>query len=275
MRLMRLRKPRHWRWARRTVAIVAVAGLALSLIGWPIAGGALFGFALLGLVLLESEHLRRLIVESQRQHHALIQLRPLLGDLPLDLGEWAADPILAHNVVRLLTETRPSLVLECGSGSSTVVIARCLRALGRGRVISLEHDPVYARHTTDLLRREGLDDLATVVTAPLTKRETKGQPLRWYGPQYEPLLNRSIEVLLVDGPPGNSGPRARYPAVPLLLPHLAPECWIVLDDGDRQDERAVAHQWRGELGATLSYLEGGRGGWLLHREAAATGDQIG
>jgi len=271
MRLIRLlRKPRHWRWVRRSAATVAVAGLALALLGRPAAGIALFGAALLTLVLLEFAQLRRLLVEGQRQHHALVQIRPLLGDLPPELSDWAADPILAHNIVRLLSDTRPRLVLECGSGSSTVVIARCLRALGRGRVISLEHDSAYAGRTAELLRLHRLDDLATVVTAPLAALEVNGQMFRWYGLQYEPLQDK-IDVLVVDGPPGNTGPRARYPAVPMLKPYLAPECWIMLDDGDRPDERRVAHAWSRELRAKLSYLEGGRGGWLLHRKPDATG----
>jgi len=50
-----------------------------------------------------------------------------------------------------------------------------------------------------------------------------------------------------------------------LKHHLAEECWILMDDGDRPDERATAHAWSEELGAKLIYLEGGRGGWLLHR----------
>jgi hypothetical protein len=229
------------------------------------AGGVLFGLAMLGLVLAEAARMRDLIVESERQHHALVQVRPLIGDLPVDFSRWSADSVLVHNAVRLLVENRPGLVLECGSGSSTVVVARCLRILGRGRVISLEHDPVLACRTRELLRLHGVDHLVTVVTAPLTDREANARMLRWYGPEYEPFLTDPIDLILVDGPPGPSGPRARYPALPLLDHHLAPDCWILLDDGDRKDEREIAHTWARELGATLSYLEGGRGGWLLRR----------
>lgn len=266
MRLLRLRTPRAWRRARRTLVALAVAGLLVVLVGAPAAGAVLFGFALLALMLLESAQLHRAIRESERQQQALIQIRPLLGDLPLDFGRWAADPVMVHNAVRLVVETRPGLVVECGSGNSTVVIARCLRALGRGRIISLDHDPAYARRTTELLQLYAVDDLATVVAAPLMAREANGQVVQWYGPQYEPLLEEPIDVLLVDGPPGASSKLARYPAVPMLQRHLAPTCSILLDDGDRVDERTIAPRWARVLGATLSYLEGGRGGWLLRRQ---------
>jgi hypothetical protein len=264
---MQLRTPRAWRRARRALVGLAIAGIIAVLLGSPAAGQALFGCGLLGLVLLESSQLRRSIQESQRQHHAHVQIRPLMGDVPLDLSGWAGDPLMVHNTVRLLVDVRPGLVVECGSGNSTVVIARCLRALGRGRIVSLEHDPDYARRTADLLRLNGLNELAAVVTAPLVEREINGQVLRWYSPEYEHLLKKPIDMLVVDGPPGSSGPRARYPAVPFLRSRLASECWIILDDGDRRDEQSIARSWARELGATLSYLEGGRGGWLLRCQA--------
>jgi hypothetical protein len=249
------------------VALAAV-GLALILLDQIRIGASLFGAALLCLTILESAHLRGLIGEGQRQQYALTQIRPLLGELPLEIGGWAADGVMVHNAVRLMLEARPRLVVECGSGSSTLVVARCLRALG-GRIISLEHNPEYARRTSELLRLNGLDNVATVVTAPLAVIEVEGKAVPWYGNEYECLLGEPIDVLLIDGPPKATAPRARYPAVPLLKSHLAAQCWILMDDGDRQDERAIAHAWSRDLGATLTYLEGGRGGWLLHRPGAA------
>lgn len=271
---MRLRTPRAWRRARRALVGLAAAGLIAILLGSAAAGQFLFGCGLLGLVLLESSQVRHAIQESRRQHHAQVQIRPLMGEVPLDLSGWAADPVMVHNAVRLLVEVRPRLVVECGSGNSTVIMARCLRGLGGGRIVSLDQDAEYARRTTELLRLSGLGDVATVVTVPLTLREVNGQLHRWYGQEYEPLIDQPIDVLVVDGPPGSSGPRARYPAVPLLKSHLGSESWIILDDGDRPDEAAIARIWAHELNATLSYLEGGRGGWVLrHRPAGATGPE--
>ncbi len=258
-----------WRRIRRTLVGLAAAGLVLLLLDRAVAGVPIFGAALVCLVLLESAQLRNTILEGQRQQYALAQIRPLLGDIPLDLSGWAADPILAYNAVRLIVETRPRLVVECGSGVSTIVMARCLRLLG-GRIISLEHDPAYARRSRELVKLCGLEDVATVVTAPIASIEVSGRATSWYGLAYEPLLSQPIDALLVDGPPGALGPQARYPAVPILKPRLAPACWILMDDGDRPAERAIARAWSEELGAELTYLEGGRGGWLLRRQASAT-----
>ena len=258
----RLRTPRAFRRARRVVVALAIVGVVLLLIGHISVGGSLLGGMLLCLGLLESSQLRQLIIEGHRQQYALTQIRPLIGDLPLDLSGWAADPVLVHNAVRLVIDTRPSFVVECGSGSSTIAIARTLRACG-GRLVSLEHDAKYAQRTREMLRLHGLDDLAMVVTAPITSCDVAGQTFQWYTPAYEPLLSQPIEMLVVDGPPGSIGPRSRYPAVPILKPHLAEQCWILMDDGARRYERDVARTWSQDLGAKLTYLEGGRGAWLL------------
>lgn len=262
--------PRVARRARRTLASLAAAGLVLVLVGYTAVGGALLGSVIVSLTIFEAALLRDLIREGQLQQYALTQVRPLFGEIPAELGGWAADAVLIQHAARLVADVRPRLVLECGSGSSTVAIARCLKTLG-GRVISLEHNPEFARKTIETLRLLGLNDVARVVTAPLATRELGGTVLSWYGPEYERFLESPIDVLIVDGPPKASGPRARYPAVPALKSRLAPECWILMDDGNRADERAIAHAWGEDLGAQLSYLEGGRGGWLLHRKAARVG----
>lgn len=250
---------------RRLLVGLAGAGLLLVAAERVHAGATLLGSGLLGLVLLESGQMRRSVAESYRQQHALIQIRPLMGELPLDLSGWAADAILIHNAVRIIVETRPQLILECGSGKSTIILGRCLRALGQGELISLDHNPAYAQRTRELVQLHGLEEIVTIVTAPLVFSRSGTTNYLWYGPEYEPLITRPIEFLLVDGPPGSSAPLARYPVVPLLESRLAAECWILLDDGDRPDERAIAHTWSTELDATLQYLEGGRGGWMLHR----------
>jgi predicted O-methyltransferase YrrM len=250
---------------RRWLVGLAVAGLLLA-VTVPRAGWPLFGLALLGLVLLQSARLETAVADTRRDLHALVQIRPLLDRLPVELGGWAAEPLMLHQIVQTLIEIRPRLVVECGSGSSTVLIARCLQSLGGGRLVSIDHDPTFAARTESLLQLHGVPQMTTVVRAPLEERRTRdGRTLRWYGAGYEPLLTGPVDVLIVDGPPGGGGPRARYPALPLLAPFLSPNCVILLDDGDRPDEREIAREWGRELDAKVSYIRGGRGAWLLRR----------
>jgi hypothetical protein len=255
-----------WRRARRVLVAIAAVGSLLILAGQVGTGAVLCVGAIMATLVFESTQLHWSILEGQRQQYALTQVRPLMGAVPLDLSGWAADAILLHNAVRLVTANKPQLIVECGSGGSTIIIGRCLLELGRGQLISLEHDPEHANRTSELVRLHGLGDVVTVVTAPLASTHAGTHSGMWYGPQYERVITSPIDVLLVDGPPGSGAPRARYLAVPVLKSRLASECWILLDDGDRPDERAIAQAWRNELNAELVYLEGGRGGWLLHRQ---------
>jgi hypothetical protein len=264
MRLFSLRSARsrtraHW------LGIVALpAGMVLALAGAPWAGAALYGLGLTAVLLAELARLEASVLDSARQQQALVQLQPLMGEFPVMLGGWAADPLLMQYAVELLLELRPRLVVECGSGSSTIILARCLRRLGTGRLVSLEHDPVHARRTLAQLHLHGLEDVVTVVAAPLgERRAADGRTFRWYASGYEPGLDEPVQVLVVDGPPGTGGPRARYPALPLLGPHLAPGCVILHDDGDRPDEQSIANDWSRELGLAAVRLPTGRGARLL------------
>jgi hypothetical protein len=266
MKLFSLRSVRSRTRAQWLGLGAIVAGVALGLSGTGWAGAALCAVGTGAIVLAELARTEAMLLQAGRQQEALIQLQPLLGDFPVWLGGWAADPLLMRRAVELVTERRPRLVVECGSGSSTVVLARCLRRLGGGRLVSLEHDPEFARRTLEQLHLHGLADLVTLVTAPLVERPgPDGRSLRWYAPAYESVLREPIDLLVVDGPPGAGDPRARYPAVPLLLPYLAARCAILLDDGNRADEREIAETWARELGWHAARLPTGRGAWLLER----------
>src|SRR5688500_2345883 len=97
MRFTRSWPPRMWRRAPRLLDALARGAVVLGSIASIEVGLVLFGSALIGLVLLESTLMRSIIVEGQRQQHALTQIRPLMGELPLNIRGWAADAILIHN----------------------------------------------------------------------------------------------------------------------------------------------------------------------------------
>ena len=93
-------------------------------------------------------------------------------------------------LARLVTEHRPELIVECGSGRSTVVLAEAIADYA-GVVVALEHDPVYAGETDALLLLSGRR--AQVRDAPLESG--------WYARSAWEDLHR-IGMLVVDGPPG-------------------------------------------------------------------------
>ena len=182
--------------------------------------------------------------EDEAQIEAYSQLLLLLPPrmpLPRTRG-WAASPDFLLTVVDQVLKHRPGLVLDVGSGLSTVFEALACALVGAGRVVAVDHDESYAAATAEMVARQGLGDLAEVRHADLTAQRTADRDVRWYDAQAFEGLNQ-IDLVVVDGPPGTTGPMARFPAVPVLWDRLSPSAVIILDDADREDERAVVQAW--------------------------------
>jgi hypothetical protein len=74
----------------------------------------------------------------------------------------------------------------------------------------------------------------------------------------------AIDVLVVGGPPGPSHPLARYPALPLLHDRVRSGGIVLLDDGDRPEEREIVRRWQEALPAwTVDELEVEKGAFRL------------
>ncbi len=158
---------------------------------------------------------------------------------------WAASPDFLLEAARHALSSKPNVILECSSGTSTMVLARCMQLNGAGHVYSLEHDPHYAAQTRVLLARHDLSAWATVLNAPLTQRRIGDDNWLWYDTEALPPL--AFDMLSVDGPPQATGKLARYPAGPLLFPRLSPDAAVFMDDADRPDERAILDRWKKEF----------------------------
>jgi predicted O-methyltransferase YrrM len=177
-------------------------------------------------------------------------LRGLYVDLKLDrslppLRGYAASPDFLQVLVTLILQRRPSFVLELGSGSSTIVIARALSLCGGGKAVSLDHDARYAISTRALVASYGLQDFAVVLHAPLSEHDIRGSVYRWYS--LRDLPNERFDILVVDGPPEATQSMARYPALPCLNGILADKSVILVDDATRPDELEMLQRWRLEF----------------------------
>ena len=193
----------------------------------------------------DANEIKREIRQTFRQLEALQNLNTLLPAndvLPATRG-WAASPDLLVVLVDLVISERPSLVLECGSGASTLWLALAMRRFGiGGRIVALDHDPVFGGKTRDLLARHDVRDLAEVRDAPLESFGLDGETYSWYARgAWEDLTG--IDLLFVDGPPATTGHQARYPALPLLSGSLSPAATVVLDDLIVPDMQKVLRLW--------------------------------
>lgn len=190
-------------------------------------------------------HAQQRHLATQRQVQALLNLdrlvRPEAAVPPA--GGWAASPDLILFCVDVLLSDRPRLVVECGSGISTLYLALAAEQHGLDtRVVALEHQEVYAEQTRAMLDRHGVGHRVEVRLAPLARTSIPDHDTPWYAESAIEDLD-DIGMLLVDGPPTATGPLVRYPAVPLLRARFAQRCIIVMDDLVRESDLETARLW--------------------------------
>jgi hypothetical protein len=181
------------------------------------------------------------------QVESLLAVQQRLGlrhPLPRTRG-WAASPDFLRTAMELALERRPGVVVECSSGISTLVLARCAQISGVGHVHSLEHDAEFAQKTRELLRTEGLEGHATVYDAPLKPLQLPGWSADWYDASVLPP-GLAIDLLVVDGPPWFVSKLPRYPAVPVLRDRLQAGATVLLDDAARPEEQECVRRWKQE-----------------------------
>lgn len=207
------------------------------------------------------------IDQAHRQLEAFFSLTACLklaAPLPRMQG-WPITPEVANVLITLVQDRKPRRIVEIGSGVSTLILGYAQRQYSSGTVISLEHDSDFAEKTRASIRRHGLCDVATLLDAPLRPIEIMGRSWMWYGiPDQERL--GPIDLLVIDGPPADSVPDVRYPAVPLLLPFLAPDAIVVVDDCIRRGEQEIVARWLNEIGGfTREYVDTQKGTIVLRR----------
>jgi hypothetical protein len=193
-------------------------------------------------------------------------LAPLGLTFPVFLGGWSIDSFLARWLIQHLLERRPKCIVELGSGSSTILIARTLNLLGENEAthIAVDHEKKYLGLTRDIATLNGVSDGVEFMHCPLVRYESLDK--LWYDGLAEKLADRKIDLLIIDGPPGTLQPMSRYPAIPLLLPQLNSHCTIILDDAIRPEEQDIARRWVQENpDFSLVFTHQGHGSAILTR----------
>ena len=207
-------------------------------------------------------------VTAAQSATALVQLGV---PFPVFLGDASLDAFMARALVSSLLEYQPRVIVELGSGSSTVIIARTLMVLGMDDVLHLSVD--HEAHYLDISRRwataAGVAERVTFVHAPLRSGASDGPA--WYSGIEDHLGGRSIDFLFIDGPPAHRPGMgaARYPALPSLHRQLSASCVVLLDDANRPGERDIVQRWQRQFPEfSLTTSTRGKGYALLTRGGA-------
>lgn len=189
------------------------------------------------------------------------------GVLPAFNSEAHSWPVSADFALCLMQQLvlKPyDLVIEFGSGMSTVIVAKTLALMAERNgvrqtpFVSFEHLESYYQQTSVHVQQAGLEKAVQLTLAPLEDwQAADGQIYPYYSCQStlaklakQRQTSRKRILVIVDGPPASTGPKARYPAGPLLMAHF-PNAHIdfLMDDYIREDEKQVAQHWLAEMEA--------------------------
>jgi hypothetical protein len=220
---------------------------------------------------ISRETTRDLIIVQNRLYAQLQSLTWLQrrmkipGQLP-PLRGWAASPDVLLRLHAHIRTTRPQVIVEFGSGASTLVIADALKQNKSGKLYSIEHSEQYGAETLANLKAEKLTNWVDLRCADLEPWEgahlndDPEKPSLWYA---QALLNdiEQIDLIWVDGPPAVTCKYSRFPALPALADRLNSNAEVWLDDTIRQEEKDICERWSQDHGLTVKHyaLEKGLG----------------
>ena len=205
---------------------------------------------------------------SYRQLEILIPLISSLGikkTLPESnsLDGFAANPDFLCLLHDLIKETKPKIVIEAGSGISTLICAYSLKQFSNGKVFSFDHDDKFSTIIVDAIKDHNLNNYAQVIHSPLIKYSNRD--FEWYDTELLPNIDK-IDLLIIDGPPANSAKNARYPAIPLMINKLKKGSIIILDDASRKYEKQILTLWKKEYDCfEYNYINNSKGACIIKK----------
>lgn len=150
-------------------------------------------------------------------------------------------PDFLRELAQQVGQRRPQYVVECGSGATTVVLAKALSKNGYGHVYSLDQDIDSANRTYRWLNEHGLTDWATVIYAEPIPYTLNGNNFTWYA--LSDLPNTAIDLMVINGPNSATQKCARYPALFLLRARITEQGAIVFNNSNRPDDVATLALW--------------------------------
>jgi predicted O-methyltransferase YrrM len=184
---------------------------------------------------------------------AAIQVYSLLNDvsyLPFSKASlnFTSMAILLNDIVI----NRRKLIVEFGSGISTILIAQLIKKnkLDGVKLISVEHNIEWLSLVDNLLKSNYLEGIVELVHSPLLENELCLDNNKWYST--EPILlkikenKNKVDCVLVDGPEAWYAEvyRSRYPALPFIINFLGDNSIVFLDDSNRKGEIEILNMWK-------------------------------
>ncbi len=172
--------------------------------------------------------------------------------LPLS-QTWSMEPEALVDIVNHIQINDCKVIVECGSGVSTILIGNLLKQRNRGQLYALEDDRDWHDFLSGILSKQELNRYVTLVYAPLKPFPGSIANTSWYDTERANLaLNTvsSIDLLIVDGPK-SVNELSRAPALSFFESRINGSSLIILDDANRSMERGVLDRWQQEFNITI------------------------
>tara|TARA_Y100000996_G_scaffold630_1_gene570 strand:- start:467 stop:1240 length:774 start_codon:yes stop_codon:yes gene_type:complete len=187
--------------------------------------------------------------------------KPILASNALD--DYAANPDFLFLINDIINKYKPSVIVEAGSGVSTLICAYSLQKLSNGKIFSLDHDKDYQSIVKSSISEHYLDNFVESIHAPLV--DYQNHNFKWYDIKELNRLNK-IDLLIIDGPPVKFSKNIRYPAIPLLLNKIKKGAIIILDDCKRKEEKNVVSLWKKEFDCfDYKYIDNCKGAYIIKK----------
>jgi predicted O-methyltransferase YrrM len=172
---------------------------------------------------------------------AFMQLREFVGPhvSVCPFGGSAMYPDALLPILEDISSREAPRIVEFGGGESTIAIAATLKRNGQGRLLTVEHDPAFARRLSERLERLGLSDRVDLRVVPMSEHKSFAEFPTFVS--YDLCgIDESFDVALVDGPiVYQFGDGTRIVPVSWCLERLKEGRAVYLDDAHRPQEKAV------------------------------------
>ena len=161
----------------------------------------------------------------------------------LPFTPFSLNPNTILHIINDINLNSRKKVLEFGSGLSTIIMARYIKANNiTCSIYSIEDNIDWAQFIQEQLIKFGCEEVVKILVSPL---KSNYDNVLWYD---ESLINSFIrghrfDVVVVDGPSAKHDEKIRESSLYQVIDNLANNFFIVLDDIKRKGESKIYDNW--------------------------------
>jgi precorrin-6B methylase 2 len=137
--------------------------------------------------------------------------------------------------VLINTRDKGSIILECGSGLSTILMGIIAKNKNIN-IIALEHQENWANKVQRVLDEHDIKSVNLII-CPIKSYND----FDWYDLDIKEIPNK-ISLVICDGPPAQTR-GGRYGMLPIIHSKLSKTARILMDDYTRDSEKKVVERW--------------------------------